>query len=83
MIDSINQSRLYNFVWTDRGWFMVGFVFDPRLHDIQPLVLCTVLIHGEQWTDTIVFAKLNKPPPPQNCVLNNYASGGGGGLNRG
>ena len=48
MIDSINQSRLYNFVWTDREWFMVGFVFDPRLHDIQLLVLSTVLIHGEQ-----------------------------------
>ena len=78
MIDSINQSRLYNFVWTDRGWFRVGFVFDPRLHDIQLLVLSTVLIHGEQWTDTIAFAKLNKPPPPSNVFeINKPRSGGG------
>ena len=45
-----------------------GFVFDPRLYNLQLLVLERfdfVLFFFFLWrTDTIVFSELNKPPSP-------------------
>ena len=43
MVDCINQSQLYSFLWTDPGWFIyqleVRIVFDPQLHDLKLPVL--------------------------------------------
>ena len=47
-----------------------GFVFDPRLHDLQLLVLCFSTLYSSSLcrTNTIAFAKLNKPPPPPSQI---------------
>ena len=47
-----------------RKW---GFVFDLRLHvtlNFMYLSYSTLLSNSLLRTDTIIFAKLNKPPPP-------------------
>lgn len=47
-----------------RKW---GFVFDLRLHvtlNFMYLSYSTLLPNSLLRTDTIIFAKLNKPPPP-------------------
>ena len=42
----------------------VGFVFDPRLYELQLPVLSFFTFHsGSFWgADTTIFAELNKPP---------------------
>ena len=47
--------------WTDG--FYSGFVFDPRLHELQlPLLSFSTLYSSSLWrADTTIFTKLNKP----------------------
>ena len=52
---------------TDLGWFvheLEGFVFDPRLRNLQMLYLNFSTLHCRfLWrTNTIVFVKSNKSP---------------------
>ena len=43
----------------------LGFVFDPRLHDIQLLVLSTVVLHGE-----LIPSSLQNLDPTQSLFSN-------------
>ena len=71
MIDCINQSRqtvallmeIRDSLFTN---WKFGFVFDPRLYDLQLLVielflLCIMVLYGELIECIIVFTKLDKP----------------------
>ena len=77
-----NCNTLCGLIWDSlfTNW-KFGFVFDPRLHDLQRLVLkLSTLYFSFSWrTNTIVFAKLNKPPPPSQMCLKEISPLGGGG----
>ena len=51
---------------------MFGFVLDPRLHDLQLIVLSFSTFYSSSLcrTGTIAFAKLNKPPASRLPLAN-------------
>ena len=63
-------------------YWKFGFVFDPRLYDLQLLDLSFSTLHSSfLWrADTAIIAKLNKPPsllspPPPNIFEINKLPG--------
>ena len=95
---SVINDRLYNSITASvttsfgliqdglfRSW-KVGFVFDPRLHELQLPVLSFSTLHSSSlWkADTTIFAKLNKPSlssmPPSNVFEINKPPPPPGGL---
>ena len=56
-------SPKYYFLWTDPEWFIyqveVRIVLDPRLRDLQLLVL--ELFHLALWRTDAIVSKINKP----------------------